>query len=107
MVTQQAVETATTQDGDFLTSMRNAVITALPLAGLFEIVPPVPRISGLGGSSLPATGRIDSGIQPAHPRRVGSLSRRSPGRSSPSAIPAAEPRAWNNTAAAPADPAGL
>lgn len=46
MVTQQAVEAATTQDGDFLTSMRNEVITALPLAGLFEIVPPVSRISG-------------------------------------------------------------
>src|SRR5258708_6288161 len=86
MVTQQAVETATTQDGDFLTSMRNEVITALPLAGLFEIVPPGPRISGLGGSSLRATGRIDRGNQPAHPCRIGSLCRRASGRSSPAAI---------------------
>src|SRR5258707_12528864 len=97
MVTQQAVETATTQDGDFLTSMRNAVITALPLAGLFEIVPPVPRISGLGGSSLRATGRIDRGNQPAHPCRIGSLCRRASGRSSPAAITAALTLSSNKT----------
>src|SRR5260221_5578709 len=97
MVPKQAVEPATTQDGDFLTSMRNAVITALPLAGLFEIVPPVPRISGLGGSSLRATGRIDRGNQPAHPCRIGSLCRRASGRSSPAAIRVALTLACDNT----------
>src|SRR5260370_22127618 len=107
MVNNEAVETATTQDGDCLTSMRNEVITALPLAGLFEIVPPGPRISGLGGSSLRSTGRIDRGNQPAHPCRIGSLCRRASGRSSPAAIRVALTLACNNTDPASPDRAEL